>query len=285
MPVTISGTPSTSIVAACSVPAANDFVTGAGLQVTATAIEGDIATIKGGSYTTTANVTHGGSDTFTGQVTVARVARRERVLLTDAAHTVDVTQADTFILNNAPAATRLITLSMTTGTPLDGERIRFIIPALTHVTGSEYQFTRGGTAGLLANVFSSTVVRAPISIEFEHGFGLLLLVTGTGSGASGRVKLTLSPPSGWSGFNATDSLATGDTVVVSGVAGTTEANGTWVITVNDANHITLTGTTYVNAYVSGGTAQVSGGVWRLGMNSGSSYDGGAVYGVVPDSAS
>lgn len=44
--------------------------------------------------------------------------------------------------------------------------------------------------------------------------------------------------------------------VVANVTGTTEANGLWAVTVPDANHITLTGSTFTNAYVSGGTLKV-----------------------------
>ena len=45
-----------------------------------------------------------------------------------------------------------------------------------------------------------------------------------------------------------------DNVVIAGVVGTIEANGTWVITVIDATHFDLTFSTFFNAYVSGGTA-------------------------------
>jgi hypothetical protein len=43
-------------------------------------------------------------------------------------------------------------------------------------------------------------------------------------------------------------------VVVSGVGGTTEANGTWPITLIDATHIELGGSVYTHTYTSGGTA-------------------------------
>jgi Ca2+-binding RTX toxin-like protein len=69
-------------------------------------------------------------------------------------------------------------------------------------------------------------------------------VTGAVSGAGGKVQLTMA---------STATLATGDTVTVAAIVGTTEANGTWVINVDDATHITLTGTTFANAYTSGGT--------------------------------
>jgi hypothetical protein len=48
-------------------------------------------------------------------------------------------------------------------------------------------------------------------------------------------------------------LITGFTVVVAGVVGTTAANGTWTVTVIDADTVDLQGTTYNLAYVSGGT--------------------------------
>jgi len=47
---------------------------------------------------------------------------------------------------------------------------------------------------------------------------------------------------------------TGQTVLITGVGGNTAANGTWVITVVDANHFTLNGSTGNGAYTSGGTA-------------------------------
>lgn len=63
-------------------------------------------------------------------------------------------------------------------------------------------------------------------------------------GASGLVRLTV-PAHGF---------VTGDPVRVAGILGTTEANGSWFVTAVDANTIDLIGTTFVNAYVSGGTA-------------------------------
>lgn len=45
-----------------------------------------------------------------------------------------------------------------------------------------------------------------------------------------------------------------DVVIVSGVVGTTEANGTWSVTVVSADTFTLDTSTFTNAYVSGGTA-------------------------------
>lgn len=68
-------------------------------------------------------------------------------------------------------------------------------------------------------------------------------VTGTTSGVGGAVKLTLGTTTG---------LSTNDIVNVTSVGGTTEANDTWVITVNDPTHITLNGSTWANAWTAGG---------------------------------
>ena len=64
--------------------------------------------------------------------------------------------------------------------------------------------------------------------------------------SGGLIELTVavSPP-------------TGTVVVVAGVTGTTEANGAWVWTQIDSTHGTLNGSTFVNAYVSGGTVVTS----------------------------
>lgn len=68
-------------------------------------------------------------------------------------------------------------------------------------------------------------------------------VSGAANNGSGLIRLTVASTSGWT---------TGDSKTVSGVVGTTEANGTWTITVVDATHIDLQGSAFANAYVSGG---------------------------------
>jgi surface protein len=55
---------------------------------------------------------------------------------------------------------------------------------------------------------------------------------------------------------------TGDKVFITGVTGTTEANGGWLVTVDDSTNITLQGSTFTNAYVSGGTVRTGFG-WSL----------------------
>ncbi len=60
---------------------------------------------------------------------------------------------------------------------------------------------------------------------------------------SGLIRLTIG---------STARYTTGETRTVEGVQGTTEANGDWVITVIDGTTIDLQGSTFTNAYTSGG---------------------------------
>lgn len=68
-------------------------------------------------------------------------------------------------------------------------------------------------------------------------------VSGAVDNGSGLIRLTVT----------TTGMTTGDVVAVGGVAGTIEANGIWTITVIDGTHLDLQGSTFVNAYTSGGT--------------------------------
>lgn len=90
---------------------------------------------------------------------------------------------------------------------------------------------------------------ARADFDFVFGVGQVagtyqMTVLGAASGTGGVVRLTV---------NSTSQAKTGDEATVAGVVGTTEANGTFPITVVDANHIELQGTKFVNAYTSGGT--------------------------------
>lgn len=60
--------------------------------------------------------------------------------------------------------------------------------------------------------------------------------------SGGQIQLTVS----------TASLSTSDIVTISGVGGTTEANSTWFIQVDDATHLTLLGSVFTNAFTSNG---------------------------------
>jgi hypothetical protein len=71
-------------------------------------------------------------------------------------------------------------------------------------------------------------------------------ITGTAS-SGGLILITI----------ANHGFVTGDSIYIRNVTGTTEANGTWTITKVSANTFTLSGSTYVNAYVAGGTASIA----------------------------
>jgi hypothetical protein len=90
---------------------------------------------------------------------------------------------------------------------------------------------------------------ARADFQFDMGVGqavanVLANITGAVADGGGQIKLTVSD---------TAQMRTNDTGVVSGVTGTTEANGTWPITIVDATHVLLQGSVFKNAYVSGGT--------------------------------
>lgn len=93
---------------------------------------------------------------------------------------------------------------------------------------------------------------------------------------SGAVVSVASPPQVRLTVSSTTGMTTGDTRVVFGVGGTTEANGTWVITVIDATHIDLQGTTFANLYTSGGSVN---GRWdATNTNNWVTTSGGTNYG-------
>src|SRR5581483_9735360 len=70
-----------------------------------------------------------------------------------------------------------------------------------------------------------------------------LTITGAADNGSGLIRIHVAD---------TSSLATGNTRTITGVTGTTEANGTWTITVIDGSHFDLVGSAFQHAYVSGG---------------------------------
>lgn len=74
-------------------------------------------------------------------------------------------------------------------------------------------------------------------------------ITGAVANGSGEIRLTVS--------GAAANWNDGWAVAVSGVVGTTEANSGWPIAVSGASTIDLKGSTFTNAYVSGGTITAS----------------------------
>jgi len=91
---------------------------------------------------------------------------------------------------------------------------------------------------------------ARADFNFATGTGMavraiIMHVTGAAAGTGGVIRLTV---------DSTQQVLTNDTVIVVAVGGTTEANGTWSVTVVDATHIELQGSVFVHAWTSGGTA-------------------------------
>jgi hypothetical protein len=100
--------------------------------------------------------------------------------------------------------------------------------------------------------FPNRIRVARADFNFSVGAGqvtraIVMTVTGTsaGGGAPPRVRLQV---------DQTQQVNTGDTVNVTGVGGTTEANGAWPVIVIDATNIELQGTVFAHAWTSGGTA-------------------------------
>lgn len=100
---------------------------------------------------------------------------------------------------------------------------------------------------------------------------------------SGAIVSVASAPQIRLTVSSTTGMTTGDVRTVFGVGGTTEANGTWTITVIDATHIDLQGTTFTNVYTSGGSVN---GKWdATNTNNWVTTSGGTNYGqTVPGSS-
>ena len=81
-----------------------------------------------------------------------------------------------------------------------------------------------------------------------------IAVTGAPGAFGGVIQLTVA---------STATLSTFQEVNVANVGGTTEANGSWIITVVDGIAINLRGSTFTNAYTSGGTVTAQSGFATL----------------------
>ncbi len=77
----------------------------------------------------------------------------------------------------------------------------------------------------------------------DHASVANVAITGAANNGSGLIRITA----------AAHGLATSDKVVVYGVGGTAEANGKWTVTVITTSTFDLQGSTFTNAYTSGGT--------------------------------
>lgn len=82
-------------------------------------------------------------------------------------------------------------------------------------------------------------------------------ISGAADNGSGLIRITTNSAHGYSD---------GDYVNISGVAGTTEANGDWQITYVDSTHFDLVGSTFTNAYSAGSdfVIRYSSWIWAHG---------------------
>jgi hypothetical protein len=103
-------------------------------------------------------------------------------------------------------------------------------------------------SGPVAN-FPNRIRVARADFNFSVGQGeavraLVMTVQGTLAGPVGGIHLLV---------DRTQEVNEGDTVIVAGVTGTVEANGTWPVHVVSATELQLGGSHFVNAYTGGGT--------------------------------
>lgn len=88
----------------------------------------------------------------------------------------------------------------------------------------------------------STVAQPGFTLDSLNTIGAVDISNAANNG-SGLIRLTVTDTTGWT---------TGDYKTIENVGGTTEANGSWTITVINGTTIDLQGSTFSNAYTSGG---------------------------------
>lgn len=128
-----------------------------------------------------------------------------------------------------------------------------------HLTGITSGATREiasvidlGTDGILElKPINTTVFQDNEILAFSTSGLSSKNITGAADNGSGAIRIT----------SASHGYSTGNKLVIESVGGTTEANNddsnpAWVITVIDANTYDLDGSTFTNAYTSGGTSKI-----------------------------
>lgn len=144
--------------------------------------------------------------------------------------------------------------TITTLTFIDGP----FLPTNTTTTTVASSATTGSvTLTASTAIFTSDYISRQIRIKSGSTYGWATItgvtipastsITGAANNGSGLIRIT----------SATHGLSTGQVVSISGVTGTAEANGTWTVTVITANTFDLQGSTFTNAYVSGGTVSAT----------------------------
>lgn len=111
--------------------------------------------------------------------------------------------------------------------------------------------------GALAAAWNTGVAAPAAAPTVSITAGTLRTITGAAAHGT-LVQITTA---------ASNVFATGDQVYITGVTGTTEANGVWTVTKIDATHYDLQSSVFTNTYVSGGTAVLLTGGATLGSYS------------------
>lgn len=96
---------------------------------------------------------------------LGRIRRAATTSLSDADHTLDVTQGTRFLLSAAPAAIRTETLDKTTGTPIAGEIIELVVRDAM-ATGKQY-IIKNGSGGTICEFWGNAAGNAGVFAEFE----------------------------------------------------------------------------------------------------------------------
>jgi hypothetical protein len=147
-------------------------------------------------------------------------------------------------LASGSAATVPVVVVGTDGT----NRFHLTVPGFVSTLGGSPTIG-GGTAASL-NTFP---LSPSASLAWSSGTlsliaaGPSVTVTGAADNGSGKVRLTVSGPFN-GGLPALSTWASTISMVISGVAGTVEANGTHAATFVDASHLDLPSVAFVNAY-------------------------------------
>ncbi len=115
----------------------------------------------------------------------------------------------------------------------------------------DYALPKAGRWAIIEGVtgeYIATLAKPGITLEqLDEIAPTPLTVLGAANNGSGAIRLTLDAVS-----NPDFQIAGQNFIVVQGVEGTVEANGTWSVTIVDPTHIDLIGSVFTNAYISGG---------------------------------
>ncbi len=132
----------------------------------------------------------------------------------------------------------------------------FVNPSSYIVRGWKLDETTGQDQGTITDITMSSFTSSPAEtslmtmiMNLDSGAidsstsGTTTPITGAADNGGGLIRITA----------VGHGYVTGDTVNISGVLGTTEANGTWIVTQIDADNFDLVGSTFTNVWAAGGT--------------------------------